>query len=469
MGVRAILRGLATVLLLVAIAGCASSADSETSTVSSKLAVEPDWAESPDSPDENDSGDTAASASTASGAPDASEESAGTATAKTTTEAGDSDELAAANGASTQSNSNDEGSEASEQATAPPAETPLGQLTAELIDFVESERGLTFTNRPEVVILDSDAFIDAWGDVISKDVADNRVDYENLTDIYRAMGIIDGGQTLEDIWIRFGDAGVLGFYDSTSSNITLRSGEITAFTRTVLVHELVHALEDQVFDLNREEYGDRTDEIDWTFSALAEGSARVIEARYRAQFSDAERAEEDAARQSIPRTVSLSEFTPSFLELQLGRYRYGTVFVEALWERGQESLDAAYANPPSTSELILDPESFLLGADPEPSVPAPPADAEVFVSGVWGEAAWAAVLTDSTERTAALEIANGWGGDSYVAWRTASGSCVRSHIAADSSAELDEYAVALEQWASEGANRSIFYPTADNIEVTACG
>ena len=347
-------------------------------------------------------------------------------------------------------------------------DTPLDRVVNDLIVFVEAERGHTFTSRPDIELLDGAAFSAAWVDLISEDAAENPADYRNFTNIYTAMGVIDGDRNLEEIWTRFGDAGVIGYYDTDTGNIRLRSGEITAFTRTVLVHELVHALDDQIFGLDRPEYDDRTDEIDWVFSALTEGSARSIETRYRATFSAAELAEENAARQALPRTVSLSEFNPSFLELQFGRYRYGEVFVEALWSRGPGTVDDTFENPPSTSELVLDPAAYLAGASSDPAVPNPPADGNVFASGVWGEAGWAAVFTDVFAREEGARIADGWGGDRFVAWTNAGQTCVRSHIRGDNPDELDEYAEALEMWASGHAGRSIFYPTADLIRVTAC-
>lgn len=357
--------------------------------------------------------------------------------------------------------------ESSNDADSPVPATEFDLLLNELIDFVEDERGYRFAERPSVERLDSAAFSSAWTEVIVNDVAENSADYINYTDIYRAMGIIDGDRNLEEIWQRFGDAGVIGFYDPDTASITLRSGEVNAFTESVLVHELVHALEDQIFDLDRPEYSDRQDELEWTFSALTEGSARRIESAYRATFSAAKQAEETAARQALPRAVSLTEFNPSFLELQFGRYRYGETFAAALWADGKDTLDAAFANPPATSEAILDPSGFLAGAD-TPTVKAPPADGDVFESGVWGQAGWAAILTDLTDRTGALSIADGWDGDSFVAWRQGTTTCVRTHLAGDSPDDLDEYAAALEEWATLGEGREIFYPTADLIRITAC-
>jgi hypothetical protein len=351
-----------------------------------------------------------------------------------------------------------------------PAEeaTELSILIDELIGFVEQERGHEFTSRPSVALLEGEQFAAAWNELIREHASKYQVEYQDFTDIYRAMGIIDGSASLEEIRMRFGDAGVIGYYDSDTGGIVLRSAEVTTFTKTVLVHELVHALDDQIFDIDRDEYDDRDDEISWTFSALTEGSAGVIEERYRDTLTSAERDEELAVQRSLPRSVSLSEFNDSFLELQFGRYRYGDEFAEALWNEGQSTIDDALVTPPSTSEVVIDPAAYLSGKGAEPAVEAPPADGTVFRSGVWGEAAWAAVLADVFDRGVALDFADGWGGDRFVAWRLGTETCVRLHVEADTPAQLDDYADALEEWTRSATGREIFYPTADLVRVTSC-
>ena len=346
--------------------------------------------------------------------------------------------------------------------------TPLSRLVDQLIEFVEEERGHAFTSRPGVTLLDGPAFAEAWETVIEEDAAKFAEEYDDFTDIYRATGIIDGSADLEEIWMRFGDAGVLGYYEPETGDIVLRSGEITALTKTVLVHELVHALDDQVFGLDRSEYDARDDEIDWTFSALIEGSAGEIEERYRATLSQAERDEETAARNALPRTVSLSEFTTSFLELQFGRYQHGDAFVAALWDDGQAAVDDAFLDPPATSEVVIDHGAYVAGEGVE-DVDTPPADGPAFRSGVWGEAAWGALFADAFGPFEGLDLADGWGGDRYVAWRNGDETCVRIHVAGDSAAVLDDYAFAIEEWVTLASGREVFYPTADLVRLTACG
>ena len=364
----------------------------------------------------------------------------------------------------TAGDSNDTGSTVT--VTASP-KSELDVLIDELIAFVERERGHEFVSRPVVTQLDGDAFRDEFNSVIERDAERYRDDFVNFTDIYRAMGVIEGDKDLAQIWSEFGDAGVLGYYDLNAKNIVLRGGEITPFTETVLVHELTHALDDQIFDTNRPEYDDRDDEIGWTLSAILEGNARVIEERYRSTLTPGEMGEEIEARRNLPRGVSLSSFTESFRELQFGRYRYGENFVGLLWEDGVSAVDAVLVDPPTTSEVIIDPTKFATSGTEDDPAAAPAAGGTVFESGVWGQMAWSALFSD-VDPAIAESSSDGWGGDWYVAWREGDQTCVRAHIQADDADALDEYAEVLERWVTLG-DREIFYPTAELIRVTACG
>lgn len=350
---------------------------------------------------------------------------------------------------------------------APEPQTDLDLLEAELMGFVERERGHTFTTRPELRLLSGTEFTAAFADVVRRDAERYSEDFANFTDIYRAMGIIDGSKNLAEIWFEFGDAGVLGFYDTDVKNIVLRGGEITPLTETVLVHELTHALDDQVFGIDRPEYDDRDDEISWSLSAIVEGNALVIEDRYRATLSETERTAEITARQNLPRGVSLSSFTMSFRELQFSRYRHGREFVDRLWLDGVEAVDEALTSPPPTSEMVVDASQYSPGAAGDGPALVPVAGGSVFESGVWGEIAWAAIFAD-VDSGRAEAAADGWGGDWYVAWRSGDRTCVRAHIEADTAADLDDYAAMLEDWVTLG-DREVFYPNADLIRVTSCG
>lgn len=318
----------------------------------------------------------------------------------------------------------------------------LGAEVDELIAFVERERGLEFITRPEIVFAPEDEFVEA---LLRESEADEGTgpgveEYEHL---YRALGWIAPDDDLDEVLDAFLGAGVVGFYITGEDILYVRGAELTPYTRVVLVHELVHALDDQHVDLHRPEYADRLDEVGFGLTALAEGSAMRIENAYRASLSRAERdavaAEELAGLDGIdpadiPIEIALFQLIP---------YQEGEVLVEAILAHGG---DEAFADPPTTSKQVLRPETYL-AREPALEVPPPPADGEILVEGMFGQAAIVVMLYLVVGPRAAEEAGHGWAGDWFVAWEADGRSCVRVDAEMDDAVEADELDDAWQRWA----------------------
>ena len=340
----------------------------------------------------------------------------------------------------------------------------LDGVIAELIAFVEAERGHRFDPAPTVEALDAASFAAAVEEIIAVDTERFASELNEQTRVQRALGILTPDQDLAQIQASFGDAGLTALYDVNTRTVIVRDTTVTPLLRTSLVYELTRALDDQQFGIRRSDGVASVAEVEWARAALVHGSAAEIANRYRDTMSAAEVAEEEAEVAALPRNVSLSLFTDSFLELQFGRQFYGELAAAALWEQGQNAVDAAIADPPDSSEQLI------AGADagPAASIATPPADAAALADGVWGQAGWIALFTELMPPEEAEALTQGWGGDAWVAWEAGTASCVRLHLAADSPDALDRYADSLALWAENG-DRQLFFPTADLIRVTACG
>ena len=154
--------------------------------------------------------------------------------------------------------------------------TELDRAIAEIETFVAKARGLPFKQRVKVTLLDDAAFRARLHE-------DDEVDKEALettTKVLRALDLIDEDVDLEEATRSLlGDA-VLGFYDYEKDEMVIRGAELTPGVRRTLAHELVHALQDQHFQLDRPELEDRDDEAETGFTSLVEGDARRIEGQY---------------------------------------------------------------------------------------------------------------------------------------------------------------------------------------------
>ena len=344
-----------------------------------------------------------------------------------------------------------------------PVDCPDGvdEVICAAAEFVQRTRGRPFRTFPEVEVLD-DARFDAE---LLDDFDDYRADLDASDVTLTALGLIDADVSLADVFRESLEVGVVGFYDPDTGQLVVRGNDLGLYSQLVLVHELVHAFDDQWFDLSRE-FDDP--DTDYGFAAVIEGNARRVENLWRAELSAADRqtltAEEigTLSQDDINRLLRLPQ---TVVELQLSPYSDGEVYVGALVATGGEAaVDAALTTPPSTSEEILDP-TLDRSVDVEIVVEPPPADGEIVDRGRLGQ-----LVVDLWLGPAA---ADGWGGDAYVSWRADGRDCTRVDLIGDDQGETAEMRSAAEAWAAGSlqprAVEAVTIDGRDAIRATACG
>jgi hypothetical protein len=245
----------------------------------------------------------------------------------------------------------------------------------------------------------------------------------------------------------------------------VRGRDTSPYVRSVLAHELTHALQDQQFDLDRPELDRRSDEESQAFTGLVEGDAVRIQERYVGSLPAAEQRAVAREEQSF---VGEGPDVPSVLiNLLVFPYRTGPPLVQALLGAGgQARLDAAFTTPPVSSEQLLHPQRFLDGDNPKP-VTAPPSGGRVIDKGVFGELGFLLLLAPELGAAPATRASEGWGGDRYVAWRDGSRTCVRIATVMDTDADRVELLAALRRWAAR--HDDVTVSDSGPIILTSCG
>jgi hypothetical protein len=322
----------------------------------------------------------------------------------------------------------------------PPA---LASLVAELEAFVEQARGLKFTSPVRVTLLSDKAFRDK----ITAQAKGDKAEIDRLTRELRALDLIPAGTDIEKVTKALYGGLVLGYYDAKAKALFVRGGKPTPAVRVTLAHELTHALQDQHFGVDRPELAKRHDESDQAWSGLVEGDAVTVEQKYLHSLSARDQAQAQTEQSS--HAGDLSAVPPVLLETLQFPYLVGPPFIAALRNAGgQDRLDAAFKDPPTTSEQLIHPDRFLAGEGPL-NVAEPPTDggATVIDRGVFGEFGYLqqleGVITDSDQLRRA---AAGWGGDRYVAWDHGGKTCVRDDVVMDTPQDAQELRTALAQW-----------------------
>jgi hypothetical protein len=192
-------------------------------------------------------------------------------------------------------------------------------------------------------------------------------------DALHLLGVHARGQSLAQVQRRQLTSQVAGVYVPRSGRLyVLGAGGNPP--RSVIAHEVVHALQDEHFDLTHGAFAPHPADHDGELAALAlvEGDATDVQSRYVATLSAGDLVGE-LARTLGAAPHGATADTPPYLERQLlFPYTAGESFVRALRAHGgQRLLDRAFARPPRTSAAVLDPARFIAGDPPAQVVPLP--------------------------------------------------------------------------------------------------
>jgi len=269
-------------------------------------------------------------------------------------------------------------------------------------------------------------------------------DVEQARQEYTALGLLPPGLDLRTLLKELLAEQVVGFYDPERHDLVIRDDAARSLSRiglspelmqgrVALVHEIVHALQDQRLGLAEAMDADRdTDEED-AFHSLVEGDATLAMIGWllgRAGQSLGELTQDPqrmlALRQlgapsgrrllEAPRIVQVSLLAP---------YLQGLGFCAALHARGGfAAIDRAYARPPVSMEQVMHPQKYLDQEEPEavalPNLPALEADGfQPLLDDTLGELEMGVYLGRGTETGVDEDAAAGWGGDRLRVYRNA--------------------------------------------------
>jgi hypothetical protein len=167
-------------------------------------------------------------------------------------------------------------------------------------------------------------------------------------------------------------------------------------------------------------------------------------------MSAAEQSKAKDEEQKLASSIDVTHVPRIVQEEVVFPYVYGPPFVRALLGAGGEPrVDAAFANPPTTSEDILDPKEWLAGHKAL-RLPLPKAGGKIIDKGIYGRSSLVDTLEPVVGTDEATRVARAWNGDAYVAWDAGRGStCVRATFAMDTTAALDDLTASMRTWATE--------------------
>jgi len=360
-------------------------------------------------------------------------------------------------------------------ADAPPPPAAWDDRVVDLVAFVEDARELRFEHPVHVEFLPEDEFV-TWfeAEEANEDPAEQAAEEASVA-VLRAVGLLHGDVDLTAATEELLSTSVLGFYSVEDERIRVRGTELTDEVRATLVHELVHALQDQHFDIQALREATTTSGEDFGLTALVEGDASLVEQHYRTDVLGLEPGEDDGTAEQIQQELAEGE-VPDVLTLYLSApYGFGYLLAEVLWEDGGPSaLDRAYASPPRSEEQAMDPLRYLADDDPvDVARPALEAGEEEVDLGESpddvGAFAWYLALASRVDPKEAWRTATTWQGDASVTFARDGRTCLRAAFAADSRDSATAAATTFRSWidAAPAASGTVTVD-GDLLTITSC-
>ncbi len=194
-------------------------------------------------------------------------------------------------------------------------------------------------------------------------------------DALHLLGALTAEQSLEEIITKGLEGQVAGLYDPKTDRLYLIRTQGIDATDSTIVHEIVHALQDHRYDLDRLIKPNPADADGQTAAqSVAEGDATEVQTRYIQQAGLAAALEEVAgAANQVSGAPADQLVLPTFLQRSMEfPYMAGAEFVRAVRAQGGEAaVDRAFRRPPRSTLAIMKPELYLSGNDAPEQVPVP--------------------------------------------------------------------------------------------------
>lgn len=278
----------------------------------------------------------------------------------------------------------------------------------ELIVQAQQIRGLELLRPINVVLLNDAEYQARFEEILEEDL--NPDDIAAVNALLRMLGIIGPTDNYRDLLEVFVTTGTGGFYDSDTEELVVRlvGDELGPQARSVVVHEVVHALQDQHFTL-LDDREDLEGDPAYVSLAIAEGDALLREATYVQSLSLREQAAYVAEFSQID--LSALDSIPGYIRNSLeAPYLDGFQFHQLI---GIDSIDEQFEDPPESSEQLLSQTAFLRDEQPIdvtlPDLELP--GYELWFNAPAGQKDLELMLGDAISAPDAQRAADGWGGD----------------------------------------------------------
>jgi hypothetical protein len=327
------------------------------------------------------------------------------------------------------------------------------RLIARMLERMSRVRGLAANKPVPGVVLGREALIARVKAHVDREVPHEAIVEEGI--VQQLLGFIPARFDYEAETYALLSAQLAGFYEPADGTMYMAADLDDENATATLAHELVHALQDQHWDLGkRSKYAPGQDDRSTAFSALAEGDATSAMADLLVGS-----AKPGATALDMPDELFTEQIiggmsggpvanTPHVMRMSLvAPYIDGTLFIHALRRKGGwPAVNRAWESPPVSTEQVLHVDKWEAHEPPivvdDPTLAALGPGWTVAEDDTYGELGVRLAFGEWVGAARASRLAAAWGGDRGVLVKNNSAYAFAWHIRYDEakSKPADAYA-----------------------------
>jgi hypothetical protein len=324
------------------------------------------------------------------------------------------------------------------------ADGPYASRVRETIPKIEKSTGLTFKTPPVVESRPRDSVRVFLERRFREELPESEL--SGMERSYKALGLLPGSMDLQRFMLDLLTEQVAGYYDPQAKTLYVVEGGDEAVTGITISHELVHALQDQHFNLDSLTRARDDNDRLTTGQAVVEGQATLEQLGTMIGSDNAITSMPggwDRVRQMIREMQgSMPVFASAPMILQetlIFPYLTGAEFMRRFKQELPDQVP--FTRMPLSTEQLLHPERYFETRDDPTRVvlPAPLAGTEKYQNNL-GEFETRILLYEYLkDQSSAVRGAAGWDGDRYMLIETPRGDAIAWVTVWDNSIDAAEF------------------------------
>lgn len=334
---------------------------------------------------------------------------------------------------------------------------PYADKVAADVPKIESVIGVKFKTPPKLEIRSRDDVKKFLLAKLNEPAMQKQI--ANQESIYKMLGLVRDTMHLADFYVKVLTEQIMGFYDPKTKVLYVVDGAPDDYVGITIMHELIHALQDQYVNLDSLEHIEGDDDRQLAAQAVVEGQATYEQAYIMAGGAGNIAAQLPGGWESIRQMIREAQTTqPIFAsaptviqETLLFPYINGSDFIRRFTAREKGKLP--FGDLPVSSEQLMHDSAYFARPRDVPSeitLPKIPGTVEENDFGEFGTRLL--IYSHTKDQDASIRASNGWDGDRYALVKTPAGDALVWVTVWDHPGDAAEFVSAMDQVMRERFN-----------------